>query len=323
VITDSACDLDDGDVAELGITVVPLTIRFGSDEYVDRTELSTEDFWTKLQSSPVLPETAAPSVGAFEEAFRALHEDGVFVIPNPWDAGSATMLATLGFPALASTSSGFAFTLGRRDGGATLDEVVAHAGALDRATALPVSVDLENGYGSRPEDAALAITRVAEAGAVGASIEDYDPAGGLYPADFAAERVAAAVAAARALDFPFMLTARAENHIRDNPVLDDTIARLRLYQEAGADVLYAPGLADVEQIRALERVPCGHRGLDQPGPVDAAVLDLVDVRGVPDVGAARGLVPLHGAAHGRLRARACAWACRVAGCTSSGSILRE
>jgi len=185
------------------------------------------------------------------EAFRALHEDGVFVIPNPWDAGSATMLAALGFPALASTSSGFAFTLGRRDGGATLDEVVAHAGALDRATALPVSVDLENGYGSRPEDAALAITRVAEAGAVGASIEDYDPAGGLYPADFAAERVAAAVAAARALDFPFMLTARAENHIRDNPVLDDTIARLRLYQEAGADVLYAPGLADVEQIRAV------------------------------------------------------------------------
>src|SRR5258706_6660165 len=124
--------------------------------------------------------------------FRALHEGEPFVIPNPWDAGSARVLAALGFPALASTSSGFAFTLGRPDGGATLDEVLEHTRALDRATPRPVSVDLENGYGSRPQDAAMAVTRVAGAGAVGASIEDYDPAGGIYPATAAAERIAAA-----------------------------------------------------------------------------------------------------------------------------------
>ena len=185
------------------------------------------------------------------QAFRALHEGEPFVIPNPWDAGSARVFAALGFKALASTSSGFAFTLGRLDGGATLDEVVEHAAALDRASDLPVSVDLENGYGESPEDAAHAITRVAAAGAVGGSIEDYDPSGRLYDRDHAVERVAAAVGAARALDFPFTLTARAENHIRGNPDLDDTIARLQAYSEAGADVLYAPGLSSVEQIRAV------------------------------------------------------------------------
>jgi 2-methylisocitrate lyase-like PEP mutase family enzyme len=185
------------------------------------------------------------------QAFQALHASGAFVIPNPWDAGSARVLAALGFQALASTSSGFAFTLGRPDGGATLDEVVAHAAALDRATNLPVSVDLENGYGPAPGDAARAITRVAAAGAVGGSIEDYDPAGGIYDVAHAASRVAAAAEAARALDFPFTLTARAENHIRGNPDLADTIARLRAYESAGADVLYAPGLADVDQIRAV------------------------------------------------------------------------
>jgi 2-methylisocitrate lyase-like PEP mutase family enzyme len=185
------------------------------------------------------------------QAFRALHQGGVFVMPNPWDAGSAKVLAALGFPALASTSAGFAFTLGRADGGATLDEVVEHVRALDRATPLPVSADLENGYGRRPEDAALAITRVAEAGAVGGSIEDYDPAGEIYDPQFAAERVAAAAEAARRLDFPFTLTARAENHIRGNPDLDDTIARLLAYQAAGADVLYAPGLKSTGEIRAV------------------------------------------------------------------------
>jgi len=185
------------------------------------------------------------------QVFRALHSDGVFLIPNPWDAGSAKVLAALGFPALASTSSGFAFTLGRPDGAATLDEVVEHARTLDRATALPVSVDLENGYGPRPEDAARAITRVAEAGAVGGSIEDYDPDDGLYDVRLAAERVAAAAEAARKLGFPFTLTARAENHIRGNPDLDDTIARLRAYQNAGADVLYAPGLRTLEEISTV------------------------------------------------------------------------
>jgi 2-methylisocitrate lyase-like PEP mutase family enzyme len=185
------------------------------------------------------------------QAFRALHAGEPFVIPNPWDAGSARVLAALGFRALASTSSGFAYALGRLDGETTLDEVVAHAVALDRATDLPVSVDLENGYGESPESAALAISHIGEAGAVGGSIEDYDRDGRLYERGHAVERVAAAVEAARALPFPFTLTARAENHIRGNPDLDDTIERLRAYEDAGADVLYAPGLRTIEDIRAV------------------------------------------------------------------------
>jgi 2-methylisocitrate lyase-like PEP mutase family enzyme len=183
--------------------------------------------------------------------FRALHEGEPFVIPNPWDAGSAIVFAALGFKALASTSSGFAFTLGRPDGAATLDEVADHARALDAATRLPVSMDLENGYGPGPEDAAAAITRVAEAGAVGGSIEDFDPEDSLYELDHAVQRIAAAVEAARSLDFPFTLTARAENHIRGNPDLDDTIARLQAYEQAGADVLYAPGLGSADDIRTV------------------------------------------------------------------------
>jgi 2-methylisocitrate lyase-like PEP mutase family enzyme len=185
------------------------------------------------------------------EAFRALHEGDAFVIPNPWDAGSARVLEALGFEALATTSSGFAFTLGRLDGRTTLDEVVAHVVAVDGATELPVSVDLEHGYGSDPDSAAHAIRRVAEAGAVGGSIEDYDPDGGIYELGHATERIAAAVEAARGLDFPFMLTARAENHIRGNPDLDDTIARLQAFEAAGADVLYAPGLGTVADIQAV------------------------------------------------------------------------
>jgi 2-methylisocitrate lyase-like PEP mutase family enzyme len=184
-------------------------------------------------------------------AFRALHEGEPFVIPNPWDAGSARVLAALGFEALASTSSGFAFTLGRLDGGATLDDVVRHTETLDRATELPVSVDLENGYGPEPEDAVLAVTRVADAGAVGGSIEDFDADGGIYDLDHAVARVAAAVEAARGLPFPFMLTARAENHIRGNPDLGETIARLQAFEAAGADVLYAPGLATPAEMHAV------------------------------------------------------------------------
>jgi 2-methylisocitrate lyase-like PEP mutase family enzyme len=183
-------------------------------------------------------------------AFRTLHEGPPFAIPNPWDVGSARMLEALGFQALATTSSGFAFTLGRRDGAATLDEVVAHTAALAAATSIPVSVDAENGYGPRPEDAATAVTRVAEAGAAGGSIEDWDGEGHLYPLEQAVERVVAAVEAARSAG-GFVLTARAENHIRGNPDLDDTIARLQAYETAGADVLYAPGLSTVEEIRAV------------------------------------------------------------------------
>lgn len=173
------------------------------------------------------------------------------MIPNPWDAGSARVLAALGFKALASTSSGFAFTLGRLDGNVTLDEVIEHARVLDQATDLPVSIDLENGYGAEPESAVLAITRVASAGAVGGSIEDFDPAGHIYALSHAIERVAAAAEAAQGLDFSFILTARAENHIRGNPVLDDTIRRLQAFEEAGADVLYAPGLRTADEVRAV------------------------------------------------------------------------
>ena len=186
------------------------------------------------------------------EAFRALHAGEAFVIPNPWDAGSARVLAALGFRGARHHQLGIrvhARSAGRRRHAWTRS--IEHAAAVDRATDLPVSVDLENGYGPAPEDAALAISRVAEAGAVGGSIEDFDPAGHLYERTHAAERIAAAAEAARSLPFPFTLTARAENHIRGNPDLDDTIARLQAYEEAGADVLYAPGLASAEEIRAV------------------------------------------------------------------------
>jgi len=192
-----------------------------------------------------------PTQAEKAERFAELHEGDPFVIPNPWDAGSARVLAALGFQALATTSSGFAFTLGRRDGEATVDEVVEHVRSLDAATDLPVSVDLENGYGAAPEDAARAIKRVVDAGAVGGSIEDYDRAGHLYEPGHATERVAAAVEAARTLPFRFTLTARAENHIRGNPDIRDTIGRLQAYERAGADVLYAPGLSTVDDIRAV------------------------------------------------------------------------
>jgi 2-methylisocitrate lyase-like PEP mutase family enzyme len=208
------------------------------------------------------------------EAFRALHEGEPFVIPNPWDAGSARVMEALGFEALATTSSGFAFTLGRLDGSVTLDELTGHVRLLADATDLPLSVDLENGFGDEPEDAARAIARAAEAGAVGGSIEDYGPGPGLYDFDRAVARIAAAVGAARAQDFPFTLTARAENHIRGNPDLDDTIARLQAYERAGADVLFAPGLADAVTIRAVcEAVGKPVNVLGRPGLSLAEIVD--------------------------------------------------
>ncbi len=190
------------------------------------------------------------------ERFRALHEGPAFVIPNPWDAGSARLLEALGFEALATTSGGFALTLGRADGSVSLDEAVDHVGALDRASRLPVSADLENGFGREPEAAATALLRAAEAGAVGGSIEDFGHDDGIYPLELATERVAAAAEAVAGLDFPFTFTARAENQIRGNPDLDDTIARLQAYERAGADVLYAPGLRDADEIAAV----CGAVG---------------------------------------------------------------
>ena len=183
--------------------------------------------------------------------FAELHEGPCFLIPNPWDGGTARVLQALGFEALATTSSGFAFTLGRADGQVTLDEVVEHVKILVEACDLPISVDLENGYSSSPEGAARAIEAVAAVGAVGGSIEDWEEEAGIYDPGHAAERVAAAAQAARELPFPFMLTARAENHIRGNPDLDDTIARLQAFEAAGADVLYAPGLRTLKQIRTV------------------------------------------------------------------------
>ena len=211
--------------------------------------------------------------------FWAMHSGEPFVIPNPWDAGSARVLAALGFRALATTSSAFAFTLGRLDGRATLDEVVDHVATVSAATDLPVSADLENGYGSESVDAASAIRRAADAGAVGGSIEDYDPSGHLYELGPAVERVAAAAEAAGSIGFKFTLTARAENHIRGNPNLADTIERLQAYEAAGADVLYAPGLQNLEEIAAVCRAVSK--------PVNVLAQPELNVHDIFDAGAQR------------------------------------
>ena len=175
------------------------------------------------------------------------------MIPNPWDAGSARILAGLGFAALATSSGASAGTLGRRDGRVTRTEALAHARAIVGATDLPVSADLEKGFGDAPSEAAETIRLAAEVGLVGGSIEDAtgDPARPLYDIGHATERVAAAAQAARALSFPFTLTARAENFLRGNPSLDDTIARLQAFERAGADVLFAPGLPDLAAVQAV------------------------------------------------------------------------
>jgi 2-methylisocitrate lyase-like PEP mutase family enzyme len=186
--------------------------------------------------------------------FRALHEaPGAFVIPNPWDAGSARVLAALGFEALATSSGACAGTLGRRDGKVTREEALAHARAIVAATDLPVSADLEKGFGDAPAVAAETIRLAAGVGLVGGSIEDAtgDKDKPLYDIGLAVERVTAAVQAARALPFAFTLTARAENFLRGNPSLDDTIKRLQAFENAGADVLFAPGLPDLEAVRAV------------------------------------------------------------------------
>jgi 2-methylisocitrate lyase-like PEP mutase family enzyme len=171
-------------------------------------------------------------------------------MPNPWDAGSARVLASLGFEALATTSSGYAATLGRLDGAVTREEAIAHGGAVAAATDLPVSADLENGFADDPDAVAATIELAISAGLAGGSIEDYSGTE-LYDADRAAARVAAAADAAHRGEVKFVLTARAENHIRGNPDLADTIARLQAYQAAGADVLYAPGLSDIGDIRRV------------------------------------------------------------------------
>jgi 2-methylisocitrate lyase-like PEP mutase family enzyme len=191
------------------------------------------------------------------ERFRALHaRPGAFVIPNPWDAGTARILSGLGFEALTTTSAGLAFTLGRRDGAGvvTRDEALANAKAIVDATDLPVAADLENGYGDMPEDAAETIRLAGEVyGLVGGSIEDTtgDPRQPIYDFQHAVERIAAAAETARALPFPFVLVARSENFLHGRPDLDDTIRRLQAFETAGADALYAPGLTRAEDIRAV------------------------------------------------------------------------
>ncbi len=189
-------------------------------------------------------------------AFQALHQrPEVFVIANPWDAGTARILTGLGFPALSTTSAGLAFALGRTDGTAsvTRDEALANAKAIVDATNLPVAADLENGYGHAPEIAAETIRLAAAAGLVGASIEDAtgDPTKPIYDFNHAVERVAAAAAAAHALPFPFMFVARAENYLHGRPDFDDTVRRLQAFEAAGAEVLYAPGITSPDNIRTL------------------------------------------------------------------------
>lgn len=185
------------------------------------------------------------------ERFRALHErEGAFVIPNPWDAGSARLLAGFGFEALATTSAGFANSLGRLDGQVSRGEVLEHCRSLSAATDVPVSADLENCFADDPAEVGETIRLGALAGLVGGSIEDYSGSG-IYDFNPAVERVHAAAEAARALDFAFTLTARAENLIRGRQDLDDTIRRLQAFEAAGADVLYAPGLKTLDEVRLV------------------------------------------------------------------------
>jgi 2-methylisocitrate lyase-like PEP mutase family enzyme len=188
--------------------------------------------------------------------FRALHDGpGAFVIPNPWDVGSARILAGLGFQALATTSAAAASALGRRDGELTRDEALAHSRLIVNATDLPVSADLEKGFGDAPEVVAETIRLAADAGLVGCTIEDAtrDPDRPLYDFGLAVERIAAAAQAAHALPFPFLLTARAHNLLYPPANLDDTISRLQAFEKAGADVLFAPGLPDLAAVRAVCR----------------------------------------------------------------------
>jgi len=186
--------------------------------------------------------------------FRSLHDGpAAFVIPNPWDIVSARLLAGLGFQALATSSAAAAATFTRRDGQLTREQALAHSKSIVDATSLPVSADLEKGFGDAPEVVAETIRLAADAGLVGCTIEDStgNPDRPLYDESLAVERIAAAVEAARALPFPFMLTARAHNLLYPNPKLDETIRRLRAFERAGADVLFAPGLPDIDGVRAV------------------------------------------------------------------------
>jgi len=232
--------------------------------------------------------------------FRELHADGIFVMPNPWDVGSAKLLASCGFPALATTSAGFAWAIGKLDHAVTREELVAHVAAIAAATELPLNVDSERLY---PDDAGgvgETVALLAEAGAAGCSVEDYDPgAGRVEDVEVAAERVALAADAAHRLPDPLVLTARAENHISGVDDFEDTVARLRAYRDAGADVVYAPGLTDLGQIETLvDAVGLPVNVLALPHGPSVAELASVGVRRVSTGGA------LAGAAYGALLAGA-------------------
>jgi 2-methylisocitrate lyase-like PEP mutase family enzyme len=223
------------------------------------------------------------SVSEARARFRELHaRDGIFVMPNPWDVGSAKLLAALDFEALATTSQGFAWALGKLDQTVTRDELVTHVAEVASATALPLNVDSERCYPDDPGGVAETVRLLAEAGAAGCSIEDYDPeTAAMDPVELTAERVREAVAAAHALDDPLVLTARAENHIRGVDDVDDTIARLVAYREAGADCVYAPGLTDLAQIaRVVEEVGVPVNVLALPGGPSVPDLESVGVRRV-------------------------------------------
>jgi 2-methylisocitrate lyase-like PEP mutase family enzyme len=231
-----------------------------------------------------------PGQAQLAERFLALHrgEAPLLLLPNAWDRGSASVLASLGFEALATTSSGFAATLGRLDGEVGREQAIAHAAEIAAATPLPVSADLENGYADDPAGVAQTMRLALDAGLAGLSVEDYSnrEADPIYPIGLAAERVAAAAEAAHGGPVHLVLTARAENHIRGGPGLADTIARLQAYQQAGADVLYAPGLTSAGDIRDLVgAVDRPVNVLARPGAPSIAELAELGVRRVSVGGA--------------------------------------
>ncbi len=229
------------------------------------------------------------------DRFRSLHESGTFLLPNPWDVGSARLLGTLGFPALATTSSGLAASLGKPDQQVTRDELVAHVAAVTAAVRIPLNVDAERCFADTPDGIAETVDLLAGAGAAGISIEDYDPATGrIETTEAGTARVAAAAAACAR--HGIVLTARAENHLYGHDDLDDTVERLRAYRDAGADVLYAPGLHTAADItRVVEAVAAPVNVLAVPGAPDVAELTRLGVRRVSTGGA------LAWAAYGALR----------------------
>ena len=223
------------------------------------------------------------SAGERRARFRELHaREQLFVMPNPWDVGSARILEARGFPALATTSAGFAWSLGKLDQRVTRDELVAHVRLLSAATSLPLNVDSERCYPGDPGGVAETVALLADAGAAGFSVEDYDPATGrIDDLEVAVARVAVAAEAARHLDDPLLLTGRCENHIRGIDDLDDTIARLGAYRDAGADAVYAPGLQVLDQIAAVvEAVGVPVNVLALPGAPSLKELESVGVRRV-------------------------------------------